>query len=179
MREPSSESEDSRESRQGQLAIKVRRYREDDREDILRVAERAFGYRGIRPYIEWGIESSDLIYVAEVNGEIAGFLQIELHELAGRRFAYVYYVVTDKRWQRRGVATSLLRRAFRDLPKLGYKELWATANVRNIPSIRLLIKNGFRLVSREEFRMIFGKYAEEAAWRMYLTDMDLIFVKEL
>jgi L-amino acid N-acyltransferase YncA len=84
------------------------------------------------------------IWVAEVGGEIAGWLSFEPFR---KRSAYhataeVSVYVSEKR-RRKGVGRRLLEEAIRRAPDLGLKTLTAGAFAHNEPSIRLFEGFGF------------------------------------
>ena len=85
------------------------------------------------------------LYVEAVDGSIRGWCSLSPYRpgrMALRFTAEISYYVHED-YQRQGVATSLLRHALREAPRVALKSLIAILLDHNTPSIRLLEKFGF------------------------------------
>lgn len=85
------------------------------------------------------------IFVAEIDKQVAGYLSISPYRPGRRAVRYTaelsYYVHNS--FQRRGIASNLMRQAIDICPSIGIKTLFAILIDRNSPSIKLLEKFGF------------------------------------
>lgn len=125
----------------GKRAIVVREASYDDYEAIERVARSAFGERDLR----WAASAlwwCDVL-VAEVGGNVAGFVEYYLTRLGRLRLGAIYYIAVERRFRRQGVASELLRRAEEDLELSGADLLAASTRRGNVASKRLFSKRGY------------------------------------
>jgi L-amino acid N-acyltransferase YncA len=84
------------------------------------------------------------IWVAEVGGEIAGWLSFEpFRERPAYRATAEVSVYVSENHRRQGVGRMLLEEALRQSPALGLKTLTAGAFAHNVPSLELLGDFGF------------------------------------
>lgn len=86
------------------------------------------------------------IFVAENNGEIAGWCSLSAYRpgrMALRYTAEISYYIGNA-FQRKGVATSLIRHAIGLCPQLEIKSLIAIVLERNTASVQLLEHLGFQ-----------------------------------
>lgn len=84
---------------------------------------------------------------------------------SGRKSAHLISVAVQTDYRRKGVATSLLRRALEFLIEQSIPELWLEVNLKNVDAINLYSKLGF-----EKTGVLEGYYSDGAdAIRMRLT----------
>jgi L-amino acid N-acyltransferase YncA len=84
------------------------------------------------------------IWVAEVEGEIAGWLSFEpFHERPAYRATAEVSVYVSENHRRKGIGRMLLGEALRKSPALGLKTLTAGAFAHNVPSLKLFEDFGF------------------------------------
>ena len=109
---------------------------------------------GGRSWSEWKkrelknfCESSlDRVYVAELNGRVVGYMTYTLDR--ERRIGEVCNNAVSPRYQRRGIATSLLRRVLETFRQEGMKFAYVKTLEHDMPARRLYEKIGFKELCR-------------------------------
>ncbi len=86
------------------------------------------------------------ILIYEVENKVAGWLSISPYRAGREALRYTvevsYYV--DKDFRRRGIGENLLRASLEKAKELGYKSMFTIILDRNLASIKLMEKFGFR-----------------------------------
>ena len=143
--------------------ILIRKAKLEDVERIIQITAEAFeGYTvyyllekkygvkfGGKPWSEWkGAElrafcesSLDRVYVAELNGVVVGYMTYSLDRV--RRVGSVGNNAVSLPYQRRGIATNLLKTVFEALKQEGMEYAQVGTMEIDIPAMRLYEKAGF------------------------------------
>jgi len=155
----------------------------DKRKDIkkvARVAERAF--RG-KPDVYWatvGAIRAQRTYVAEINREIIGVVEIETINLSSGRHGHIGYIFVDPDYWRRGIGSKLIDVAEWFFRSKGAIKAWALTSPENIPTRKLFAKKGYVEISKAEvFKELGERDARKLLRRMIYWEGDVILKKEL
>lgn len=86
------------------------------------------------------------IYIYEIDNRVVGYLYFTAYRPGRRAMRYTaelsYYIHTD--YQKQGIGTKLMEFAIEKSKELNFKNLIAILLERNIPSIKLLERFGFK-----------------------------------
>lgn len=106
-------------------------------------------------YLAGLMQTEDIcLFVAEVEGEIAGLVQVMAREtpdypvLVRRRFVLVDTLAVDERFRRQGVATALMKAAHCWALEQGIHEIELSVYAFNQPAIALYQGLGYEVVSQ-------------------------------
>jgi len=110
-------------------------------EDLKRIAE-----------VEGGTEemfygSYQRFFVAEINGEIVGFIDPSIRQCMGRRIGEICLNV-DRRYRRIGVGTALVKASFEHFRIEGIDRVYSFATSDNTPAMNFFRKLGFKEIRR-------------------------------
>lgn len=92
------------------------------------------------------------IYVYEKNGKILGFITTiynqKISYMMDNRYGSFDYIIVDEKFQKQGIASSLMHHALIDFLKEDIRIVSVKTMANNYPSIRLLIKDNFFVTSQ-------------------------------
>lgn len=84
-------------------------------------------------------------FVAEKNGDVAGFILVEYNwSLQKRRAGSIEWIMVNKKYRNIGIGTQLIKRALTKLRRNGMKEVIATIWSKNKPSLKTFNKMEFK-----------------------------------
>jgi ribosomal protein S18 acetylase RimI-like enzyme len=97
-----------------------------------------------RKYLD-SYQKTQSSYVALIKGKLVGFILSRVIECVNghERVLWLDYIVVDPEYRRKGVASLLVNKARDYARKTRVDEIFATSNIDNEPSKRLLMKSGF------------------------------------
>jgi ribosomal protein S18 acetylase RimI-like enzyme len=87
-------------------------------------------------------KEDDPLFVAEVKGEIIGFVLCQVHNPT--RKATIENIVVKEEYRQKGIASMLLQKCLDDLKKLGPVYICALTKINNEATLNFMIKHGFR-----------------------------------
>jgi mycothiol synthase len=90
----------------------------------------------------------DLSYLAEIQGQAAGFITNEEDDTAPEPTGYINQVGVDPRWRRQGIGAALVVRSLQAWQEEGKVAVMLHVNVNNTGAIRLYQQLGFSIVAR-------------------------------
>jgi ribosomal protein S18 acetylase RimI-like enzyme len=99
----------------------------------------------------------DLSYLAEVQGQAAGFITNEEDDTAPEPTGYINQVGVDPRFRQQGIGASLVVRSLQAWQEEGKVVVMLHVNVNNPGAIRLFQQLGFSVVARR------GKFRKQSA----------------
>lgn len=108
-------------------------------------------FRFDRRYMRQLVNSSDAAtWIAEEDGQMAGFAIIEWDGEKGAALGYVQTIEVLPAWRGRGVGRELLVRVEDSARTAGAKAIWLHVDAANSGAIRLYEANGYASKGREE-----------------------------
>jgi ribosomal protein S18 acetylase RimI-like enzyme len=116
---------------------------------------RFLGFFAIRSLHEEG-----QVLVSEVQETVVGFAKLIGFQLGGVQFGCILWVAVHPRFRRKGIATALLNAGTRRLKADGAKAIFASVQRRNIASLSVFNRQGFRKMGFAELWRLFG-------WRVF------------
>ncbi len=126
------------------LALRIRNASRGDRSTIRRIEAACFGWMrhffGLSPKV--GTPTARA-WIAEVDGQPAGYLIAYLKPLHGVQTLYVGGVATLSQFRKRGIAEALMAEVFTVDPNV-----WLHVRASNTPAVRLYEKLGMQVVER-------------------------------
>ena len=135
--------------------ISVRPFRPPDLGEVYEIERASFPSPWPKFYFRLlHLKNPDGFLVAEVDGRIAGYIvvdiehRIELQNLKLKRYGHILNLAVHRDFRRRGVATALIRRAFKHLRDVGAEGVWLEVRESNLPARRLYSKLGFKVTGR-------------------------------
>ena len=86
-------------------------------------------------------------FLAEVEGQPAGFLSIEIEPwgVPGSQFAYIFQIGVESVWRGTGLAETLMAHAREFAVKRGIKRIGVSARKSNRFAVAFFVKHGFKL----------------------------------
>ncbi len=112
-------------------------------EDVLRIERECFRpeERYSKYTFEWYLLLKPVFYLAECNGELAGYLLAIIHKDA----CHVLSLAVREKWRRKGIGTQLLTRTLSECKSRGARRAILEVAVDNEPALKLYLKLGFRV----------------------------------
>jgi ribosomal protein S18 acetylase RimI-like enzyme len=89
-------------------------------------------------------------WVAEENGQLAGFAIVEFLRESGTPIAYIQTIEVDPNKRERGIASELLRRIENSAHEANARTIWLHVDAENSAAIRLYERHGYKSEGREE-----------------------------
>jgi mycothiol synthase len=141
--------------------ISVRTMKPGDEKRIYEANNEAFAddwYFRQQPFEQWssdafGRENFDptLVWLAEADGELAGFSANSWHFSGDPQFGWVGILGVRPHWRRRGLATALLHHSFRDFRERGAKRVGLGVDAQNTTgAVRLYERVGMQVTRRND-----------------------------
>ncbi len=128
--------------------VQIRELRRDDFDYVVRVLDRWWGGpSGQRAEPFWFYEFGDDALVAEVNGEVVGFLMGFMRKELG----YIHLVGIDPEWRRRGVGQALYQHFIKRGRETGVTQIKAISAIGNDSSIAFHKALGFECQEDENY----------------------------
>lgn len=113
-----------------------------------------------RAYLRQLIESPrSATWVAEHQGEIAGFAVVEWETLQDSQLAYIQTLEVKPQLRRMGAGRELLQRVEASAGSACAEEIWLHVDVQNTPAIHLYEAYGYHCEGREEHYYARGRAA--------------------
>ena len=139
--------------------ISARTLEPGDERRIYEANNEAFAddwYFRVQPFEEWssdafGRESFDptLIWIAEEDGEVAGFSANNWHFSGDPQFGWIGILGVRPKWRRRGLATALLNQSFRDFRRRGATRVGLGVDAQNeTGAVQLYERAGMQVARR-------------------------------
>lgn len=162
------------------LKIKVRSYKEEDREDASKVAYKAFNNILDAKWATWGLNSCEKVLIAKVDEKVVGAVELESFWFKEKLHGYIYYIFVDPVWQRQGIGSALLREAEFYFKERGAKCLWATTGKNNFKVRKFFEKNNYKNVEPKELKKTYSRREfKYLLWHLYYWSEDAIYCKNL
>lgn len=146
-----------------------RPYSPSDFDALFAVEEICFEppHRFARSYMRKLVNNaSAAAWIAEQEGQIAGFAIVEWAREKGRIIAYLETIEVAPEWRGQGVGAELLRLAEGSASTAGAEILWLHVDAGNRPAIRLYLTHGYLLKGRED-----GYYGRGRAALIYAKSL--------
>jgi len=162
------------------LKIKVRSYKEEDREKASKIAYKAFNNILDAKWATWGLASCEKVLVAEVDQKLVGVVELESFWFKEELHGYIYYIFVEPSWQRQGVGSALLKEAELYFKNRGAKYLWATTGKNNFKVRKFFEKNRYKNIEPKELRKKYSRREfKYLLWHLYYWPKDVIYLKNL
>jgi ribosomal protein S18 acetylase RimI-like enzyme len=121
---------------------------------------RFFALRSIREEVQ--------VLVSETLGaEVVGFVKLIDVQVGSDKFGCILWVAVHPQFRQRGMATALVNAGFKCLKHAGAKAVFASVQRRNIASLAVFGRQGFRKMGFSELRRLFG-------WRVFQLYSDIM-----
>ena len=133
--------------------MRYRPYNDADFAALYALEEACFEppFRFGRAYLRRLLASAEAAtWVAEEDGELAGFATVRVKEEAEQRIAYIETIEVDRRWRGRGAGSGLLQRIEGSAHTTRAAMIWLHVDAENASAIRLYEKHGYLCQGREE-----------------------------
>ena len=138
----------------------IRRLTKNDFCEVAELSKRTFSDGWSAEMIECSFnQNCFLAWVYEVDGKIVSSIATSYLFDEGE----VLFIVTDKEFQRRGIANELLKTALDELSTRGVKEIFLEVRESNLGAIKLYTQNGFKKIAERA-----KYYGDETALIMLL-----------
>ena len=116
---------------------------------------RFLGFFAIRSLHEEG-----QVLVSEIQETVVGFAKLIGFQVGGVKFGCILWLAVHPNVRRKGIATTLLTAGTKSLKAEGAKAIFASVQKRNIASLTVFDKRGFRKMSFVELWRLFS-------WRIF------------
>lgn len=131
-------------------SINCRRMAEEDLPQVMNIGNRTEGFQvgedsAFWPEStlrRWLISSDDPLIVAEIEGEIVGFILGAIHHPT-KKTTLENILVTEE-YRGRGVGKLLLDSFMKEMESRGVEYICALSRTDNTPAIHFFVKNGFK-----------------------------------
>lgn len=118
--------------------------------------------------------------VAEDGGKVIGVINWRVFKVGEKKIGYLFWLAVQPELRRKGVAKSLIQNATGDIrQEIGFGDIFAAVEKRNIPSGRLIESLGFTLISRTAMKKRFGLRRFRLYFQMMLLPNEDLFIKAL
>jgi len=144
----------------------------EDFDDLYAIEEICFQppLRFARRYMRQLVESPDgSTWIAEANGQMAGFAIVEWSEQTTGIYAYIATIEVLPEQRGKGAGAELLRRVEGSAHAEGAIEIWLHGDAENAPAIRLYQTSGYSKVGRTENFYARGRAANIYTKRLRTT----------
>jgi len=88
-------------------------------------------------------DSSSVSLIAQIDGEVAGFIIGIIRHIRGRKFGHVYTIDVATKHRRKGVGLRLLKEIEQIFTKKGVKVCYLEARRDNVSALELYKKQGY------------------------------------
>ena len=125
----------------------MRLYKDEDFAQVVEITIGPLGQsrEGAEGVIRWASRSdSAKIFVAEVNGEVAGFLMLEWPRTGWNRVAEIGLIAVLTRYRRKGFGSALMKEMERYAKEKGIRKVYVEPSAENDIAIHFYIKNGYK-----------------------------------
>ncbi|MEX2690289.1 MAG: GNAT family N-acetyltransferase [Candidatus Njordarchaeales archaeon] len=129
------------------LNIMIRPYKKEDFRSIKELAFSSF--KGKKDAI-WSVEdllTAKKTFVADLNGEIVGVLELDYIILENEKHAQIGYIFTNPDFWGQGIGRKMVEYVEKYLRNEKIKSIWAVVEKNNERSKRLFINHGYKEVS--------------------------------
>jgi ribosomal protein S18 acetylase RimI-like enzyme len=133
--------------------VQYRLYKPEDFASLYAIEEICFQppFRFGRKYMRQLVDSSDAAtWIAEEDGQMAGFAIVDWAEGAEGAIAYIQTLEVTPQLRGAGVGAELLRRVEESAWRTGAEMIWLHVEAENEGAIRLYEKHGYRYENRQE-----------------------------
>lgn len=96
--------------------------------------------------LQTNLPKSKDFFVAEKDGKIIACCALEVYS---KRLAEIRSLVVDEKYQRRGIATGLIKRCFKKAKKMGVFEVLSITG-----AVALFKKQGFKTFNNEKYALL-------------------------
>ena len=93
-------------------------------------------------------DSSSVSLIAQINGEIAGFIIGLIQHIRGMKTGHIYTIDVAIKYRRKGVGIRLLKELEQIFVKEGVKVCYLEARLNNVAALELYKKQGYTEVER-------------------------------
>lgn len=93
-------------------------------------------------------DSNSVGLIAQVNGEIAGFIIGLIHHIRGMKTGHIYTIDVAIKHRRKGVGEKLLKELEKIFAKKGVKICYLEARLNNVAALELYKKQGYTKIER-------------------------------
>jgi [ribosomal protein S18]-alanine N-acetyltransferase len=135
----------------------------EDFDDLYAIEEVCFQppFRFARRYMRQLVESLEAAtWIAEANGQMAGFAIVEWSQQNSGVYAYIATIEVLPDLRGKGIGVELLRRVEASAHAEGAVEVWLHVDAENALAIRLYQTSGYRYAGRAENYYARGRAAE-------------------
>ncbi len=132
--------------------MEYRHYKPEDFEPLYAVEEACFEppFRFSRAAMRKLVRSEHAAtWIAEEDGQMAGFAIVEWVEEAGLKVAYIPTIEVDTAKRRAGTGRALLRLMEQSAQQAGARVIWLHVDEQNAAAIRLYESNGYHREGRQ------------------------------
>ena len=158
----------------------VRELKKEDLPLVKKLAKKAFNGSRDSYWSIKNIKNCDKVFVAEVNGEVVGVVEIEFSTLSDGLHGQIGYIFVHPNYRGLGVASRLLEESIRYIKLRGAKHVWALTTSDNIATRFLFKSNGFSEISFKDMSKKLSKRDLMKLLRdMYYWPGDIIIYKKL
>lgn len=143
--------------------MKYRLFESEDFDDLFAIEEVCFQppHRFARSYMRQLVEWPDTAtWVAEEDGQLAGFAIVEWSQQVGGLAAYIQTIEVLPQQRGRGAGAELMRRLEGSANAEGAAEIWLHVDETNMAAIRLYCAHGYVNAGRTENYYARGRAAE-------------------
>ncbi len=123
-------------------SVLIRPYRVRDSSEIIKIDLESFKSRNpaydLYIYLTYGSE----IFVADIGSFIVGYVVLQHREVESK----IMSIAVKKEFRRRGIGSSLLKKAIESTREKGKKRLLLEVRVSNTPAQNLYKKYGFKVI---------------------------------
>jgi len=140
-----------------------RLFNPEDFDELYAIEEVCFQppLRFARRYMRQLVESVEAAtWIAEANGQMAGFAIVEWSDQSAGVYAYIATIEVIPEQRGQGIGIELLRRIEGSAHAEKAVEIWLHVDEENLPAIRLYQANGYRKAGRAENYYARGRAAE-------------------
>lgn len=143
----------------------IRQMSPSDLNSIKQVIDLSFS-RFLRFFAFHSLHDEGQVLVSEVQKTLVGFVKLIEFQVGKSKFGCVLWVAVHPHYRRRGLATALINAGIKHLKADNARAIFASVQRRNIASLSVLEKIGFRKMGFLELWRLFG-------WRLFKFYIDI------
>jgi ribosomal protein S18 acetylase RimI-like enzyme len=124
------------------------------------------------------LEEGQVLVTETQTAEVVGFAKLIQFQIRGDNFGCILWIAVHPQFRRRGIATALVNTGVENLKKTGAKAVFASVRRRNIASLTVFGKQGFRKMGFLELWRLFGSQTFTLYREIWLAPGEVVLMQD-